>query len=278
MNVTGLVPGQIYRLLVDGCGGSACQVTINVDLPPGCVDEIGPWTGPLNGPSSVCVGDTATYWTNMPVGGTNSTWVIKDANGNPITTLDEGGYFLGPPPFTKTRLPVLWNTVGTYQICVDVFNSCVPASAAPAELCKTINVYDVEAGTITAVEASGCPGRVVNLTVTGHNTSSGVSQYILVVNSSGQVVQVTPGANGTFTYDGCGSFTAYSYNIVTDLIPPNTPVVGQNISSIISGCDATCCELASVPFSFSDTSPPVFTNPPPNITVSCIDNVPPWSL
>jgi hypothetical protein len=277
MDISDLIPGQTYYLLVDGCGGSACSVTIEVDLPPGCDDSIGPWMGPINGTASLCAGDTATYWVNMPEGGINSTWVIKDINGNLIETLDDGGLFVGPPPYTKTRLPVLWNMGGTYQICVDVYNTCIPASASPAELCKIINVYDAEAGTITAFQTTGCPGTAVNLLVTGHNTSFGVSQYILVANSIGQIVQVTPGSNTTYSYNGCGTFTAYSYNIVTFLIPPNTPVVGQNISSIISGCDLSCCEIASVPFSFSDNVPPLFINPPPNIIVDCIDNVPPMS-
>ena len=276
MNVTGLVPGQIYRLLVDGCSGSACQVTIDVDLPPGCVDEIRPWTGMINGPADVCVGDAVDYMVNMPVGGTNSTWVIKDMNGNIIENLDDGGYFPGPPPFTKTRVPVVWNTVGTFQICVDVFNACVPVGNLPAQLCKTINVYDVEAGTITAVTQTGCPGRTVDLTVTGANTSAGVSQYILVVdNNTGNIVQVTPGTSGTFTYNNCGNFTAYSYNYVTTLLP--VPMVGQSMSGIITACGGTCCELESVTFSFSDNIPPVFASPPPNITVNCVDNVPPMN-
>jgi len=223
------------------------------------------------------VGDAYTYTVNMPVGGTNSTWVIRDMNGNILTTLDDGGYFAGPPPYTQTRVPVVWNTVGTYQLCVDVYNACVPVGNAPTELCKTIRVLDAEAGTITAVDPTGCPGRIVNLSVTGNNTSSGISQYILVVNNStGNIVQVTQGTNGTFTYNGCGNFTAYSYNYITSLFP--VPTVGQPIAGINTACSAGfCCDLDSAPFSFSDNSPPVFTSPPANITVSCIDNVPPMT-
>ncbi len=286
MNVSGLVPGQVYYLLVDGCGGSSCNVTITVTLPAGCTDDIGPFTSGIAGPADVCVGDAATYYVSMPVGGTNSTWKIRDMNGNLITTLDDGGYFTSPPdpappapatsPYTKTRDPITWNTVGTFQICVDVYNQCVPVGANPMELCKTIHVYDVEAGNITATVATGCPGRTVNLAVTGNNMETGVSQYILIVdNATGLIVSngVIPGPNGTFTYNLCGSFTAYSYNYVTTLLP--VPTVGQNINSIITACNATCCELASAPFSFTDNVAPVFSASPPDLTFSCIDDVPP---
>lgn len=154
--MTGLTVGKIYSMVVDGCCNSACDVEINVTSPP-CAESIGPWTSLITGPADVCVGDAADYFANMPLGGTNSTWVIKDVNGNIITTLDDGGVFPGPPIYTKTRNPVVWNTVGTFQICVDAYNACVPVGNDPPELCKTIHVYDVEAGNITATVATGCP-------------------------------------------------------------------------------------------------------------------------
>nr|MBP9056579.1 hypothetical protein [Saprospiraceae bacterium] len=76
LNVTGAIPGQVYYLIVDGCGGSRCTVNFSIDA-PGCNPGIEPWPGGPNsiiGETEVCVGSTHQYCVEQPVGGIKYLW------------------------------------------------------------------------------------------------------------------------------------------------------------------------------------------------------------
>lgn len=267
MTVSGLTIGAIYYLLVDGCNGSACTVTITVSSSSSCVDEIEDWPSPILGEEIVCLGSSHLYEIEVPLGGIKYQWFL---DGNPF----DGSELTPGNPYTGIN--ITWTTVGTYQLCVDTYNGCVPIGADPPQLCKTIKVLDAEAGTITATQATGCPDRIVNINVTGALINPpDISQYIVIVDASGTIVQVTPGTTDMFTWPECGVFTAYSYNYVTSL--GIEPVVGDVFSSIQSDCtsNGTCCELEPVTIEFIDTVSPVITGRPPDATYSCFIDIPP---
>jgi len=267
MNITGLVVGRVYYLLVDGCGGSACDVTINVLNSDGCTPTIPAFTGEIEGPDIVCLNDVATYTAESPTGSTRHDWSISPAT--PV--LIEGSEPDGTG-FTSTT--ITWSATGNYTICVDASNSCVPTVGLPLALCKPIKVRDAEAGNITVTPQPICPNGTVTITATGFSTNPDISQYIFVADASGNIVAVWPGGGPqTFTWDDCADFTAYSYNYITAL--GSEPMVGDNVT-LFGGCTSTstCCELVSAPFSFSDTAPPVLAAAPPNITVSCFLDIP----
>ncbi|HQV67932.1 MAG TPA: hypothetical protein PLO48_14050, partial [Saprospiraceae bacterium] len=267
LTVSGLTLGGLYYLLVDGCGGSACTVTITVNSSSSCVDEIEDWPGDITGETQVCIGSTHQYCVDQPNGGIKYLWYID----NQANIVHAGSY----DPSGITCADITWNTLGTYLLCVDAGNSCLPPfTSDPPPNCITVNVYDAEAGNITANPNPVCPNGVINISVTSNNTSTGISQYIVIADANGNIVKVTQGTSDTFTWPECGQFTAYSYNYVTAL--GTLPVLGDNISTIQSDCTANgeCCELASVPLEFVDTSPPVITGLPPDITVNCFVNIP----
>jgi gliding motility-associated-like protein len=66
-----LVPGEMYYLVIDGLNGDFCDFDIifvngiNFDVPEVTINEISP--GYIDGPSSVCLGETATYTLAPPV-------------------------------------------------------------------------------------------------------------------------------------------------------------------------------------------------------------------
>lgn len=249
--------GNTYYFLVDGCAGSYCDITVDV---VGVCGEamIDDWTQPLMGETNVCAGDTETYTVEDVDGANTFHWFIDGAEVMQTT---------GPTH------NITWNTPGTYELCTDVSSApCIPVTDPPEPVCETITVYGPEAGEIAVNPNPLCPDEVSTLTATGFNMDPGVTQVILVVNASGIIVQVTPGGNATFTHDECANFTVYSYNFMSADGTP-MPTVGQNINSI--NCGQGCCELDSEPLSFEDLEPPVFVNPPPNITVSCLGELPP---
>ncbi|MCZ2101418.1 MAG: gliding motility-associated C-terminal domain-containing protein [Chitinophagales bacterium] len=265
LSMTGLVVGKVYSLIVDGCCNSACDVTITVTSPY-CPPEIGAWPGEIIGPEYICVGDYVEYCIEEPLGGLKFRWTL---NGTVFaeSQFDEDGS--GISCFSE-----VFSTPGEYLLCVDTENQCVPYSSNPVEKCKTITVVSVDAGTITANPTPTCPDKNVNIQVSGYATAQGLSQYIVIVDASGTVVQVTEGSSDIFTWPECGVFTAYSYNFVTAQQP--IPQVGDNFASIQAGCAGAfqCCDFDSVDIIFEDDEAPLIMGVPDDITISCYEDLP----
>ena len=253
LTMTGLVIGGTYYFMIDGCSGSYCHV--DIDVVGTCGNAvIAPWPGPITGPTVICHPGSVNYTTPKPAGADTYHWYL---NGTSI--------YLGP----NSTIPINWSTPGTYQLCVDALNDpCVPESDPPAPQCLTINVYAANAGTITA-NTPVCPNAPVNYSVAGFQAGPEYTQVLLIVNSSGQVVEINPNTSGTFTWPTCATFSIYSYNYVTSGDSP-VPSVGMNINTI--NCNtAHCCDLKSKTISFVDNQAPTFINPPANQTLVCYD-------
>lgn len=255
LNMTGLTVGATYYLLVDGCGGSACTVNIQITSPP-CPQTIGLIPADPAGPTTVCVGIPYNYTGQLPTGATYYYWTV---NNNPNGTL------LNSNPFTYT-----FPTPGQYSICLDVGNDCINPGSPPEPRCITVNAFAPNAGTLQANPNPTCPGGTINYSVSGHTTS--FTQYLVVTNSAGTIVQVDQGTMGSFTHPQCGVFTLHSFNFQPGALP--APVVGNNISSYACSNPANCCATTTLQLNFQDNQPPMFTNPPPNVTVNCYLNIP----
>ena len=106
-SVTGLTIGNTYYFMMDGCAGSACDITIDVIGTCG-TGEIDPWTTGLMGPDTTCVGNTDTY-TAEDLNGAVEFYYYLDG-----TLIDDGTELLSTD--------ITWTTPGTYQLCVDVSN------------------------------------------------------------------------------------------------------------------------------------------------------------
>ena len=253
LTMTGLTIGGVYYFLVDGCLGSYCDVTI--DIIGTCGQEmIDPWTLGVTGETNACGGNTETYSVETLTGAATYHWFVD-------------GVLVGTS--TTPTFDVAWATAGSYQLCIDASNDpCVPITDLPVELCTTINVYESEAGTITAPTPL-CPNEVANISVSGYNMGPDNAQAILITDASGVILEVITGSTGTYTSTTCGTFTVYSYNYIPSI--GTAPVVGNNVSGF--DCAVECCDLESMTLSFEDTDPPVFPNPPADETLTCSDLV-----
>lgn len=254
LNLTGLTPGSVYYLLVDGCGGSACTVNIQITSPPCPPPPIALIPQDPQGPTDVCAGQQYTYTGVLPAGATNLHWFVN-------------GVQIGPPSPSNT-FNYVFPSAGPYELCLDVSNACTPAGDPPAQRCINVQVTSPNAGMLSAMPNPTCPENTINYNVTGHNSS--YSQYLVVVNAAGQIVQVDAATSGSFTHNACANFTLYSINIRPGALPD--PAVGSNFTSI--ACATNCCSTSQITLNFIDTTPPVFVNPPANLSVNCYLNVP----
>ena len=253
LNLTGLTIGATYYFMVDGCAGSYCTVTIDINGVCG-EEKIEDWKGPIAGETEICASKTETYTIEKVDGATSYIWyldgvIVKDGVSN---------------TFTKN-----WTTPGTYTLCVDAYNDpCIPVTNDPLQTCITIVVNKADAGTITANPTPACPDAPVTYGVTGFLAGPNNTEMVFVTNSAGVIQEIFPTTNGTWTSSVCGTFTFYSYNYV------NTggsfvPSVGDNVSSI--DCNANCCDLKSKQVVFQDSQKPVLQNKPANQTLACYD-------
>ncbi|MEZ4911530.1 MAG: hypothetical protein R2774_11805 [Saprospiraceae bacterium] len=262
--MTDLVVGQVYSLVVDGCCRSACHVEINVTSAP-CPPTIGDWPGDIMGDEIVCINSTHEYTVEVPDGGIRFDWYFIGDNPN----VDDSEY-VGDPEISTLAT---FTQAGEYTLCIDASNACVAFTDDPDPICKTITVYDAEAGTITATPNPLCPTATTNITASGYNTDAAMSQYILIADEDGNIVQVTSGSTATWTWDYCATFTAYSYNYITAL--GSEPMLGDDVNLLLADCDGTCCELEPVVIIFQDMIAPVLTGLPQDISVSCFLDIPP---
>jgi hypothetical protein len=124
----GLVPGQVYFLMVDGCAGAQCSFVINGSAP-----RI------VNAPTRVCLpAGPSTLTSNIP-----GNWTLNPPN---------AGTFVGQFNNTNT-VAVNWNT--NYQGPVQV---CVASPTCNNENCREIEIGRREA---TTVELFLCAGETV---------------------------------------------------------------------------------------------------------------------
>ena len=258
--MTNLIPGKTYYFLVDGCCGSACSnVVITVETAP-CPPTLGNWTSPLTGPDTLCINEVGAYSYNTVTGGAAYLWFIDGVNQYIYDKIID----VPIPSFTRN-----WSfaTPGTYNICVDAQNDCVPIDSNPSPLCKTVVVLGPVTGSIMVTPKPACPNQLVTITTTGYGSNT---KYIVITDLSGVILQVTPGELATFTHNGCGEFAAYAYNYPGSTGTP--PVVGGNMNTI--NCSSDCCVSDVEFFSFQDLVAPVFTNPPANANYTCFGEIP----
>ncbi len=258
ISMTGLVIGDVYYFLIDGCLGSWCDVTVDVVGVCG-EEEIEPWTNPISGETEVCAGDSEIYNVDDLAGAATFHWFIDNVEVETTT---------GP---TTT---ITWNTPGSYELCVDASNDpCVPITEEPPPICITINVYQADAGTITVTPTTLCPNEVADISVSGYSTDPEYTEAIVITDASGVIIQIISPSTGTFTADHCESYEICSYNYVTANGTP--PIIGQNINDI--DCSEECCDLECETISFEDVEAPEFPNAPGNLTLTCADLIPPMT-
>jgi gliding motility-associated-like protein len=130
INLTNLVVGNIYYILITNCAGEGDYSDVNFDvLSPSCGGgEIGPWPGDIQGPLVSCTGSTGVYQVEKPSAASSLHWYLDG------TLIQEGNI---------DSVTIEWTTAGTYELCVDASNYCIEESENPDPTCITIVIEDL---------------------------------------------------------------------------------------------------------------------------------------
>lgn len=134
---SGLVPGQVYFLMVDGCAGAHCSFAINRNAP-----RI------VNAPNRVC----------LPAGPSALTSTLP---GNWSINPPQAGTFVGSPNNTSS-VAINWNP--NYRGPVEV---CVASTVCNNQNCRTIEIGRREA---TTVDLFLCAGATVECAGNSYQT------------------------------------------------------------------------------------------------------------
>jgi gliding motility-associated-like protein len=161
LSLNNLIIGEVYYLLVDGCGGASCDVGIQVVNACGR-ERILPWPAPLSGPDTLCSADeVASLFVQAPQPGLTYSWYVNN---------DLFSRSMSNQVVVNNLMP------GLNRVCVDASKEpCVLESDPPLPLCKDIWVADIQA--ISPPEQFICEGD--SLSFHGSNYSGGTYTVVL---------------------------------------------------------------------------------------------------
>ena len=120
------IPGQVYWFILDGCNGSSCDITVEINS-AGSTD-IGP-LGFIQGPQKTCTIGNSNYNVNPVKNAEYYYWTLNGVEISDPTTEDE-------------NITINFDSAGVYQLCVDVANYCVSVDELPAQNCFDITVSE----------------------------------------------------------------------------------------------------------------------------------------
>jgi len=191
----------------------------------------------INGPISVCEGDTVTYTVPAQIGATNYTWTTPVG-----ATLNSGQ--------GTTSINVTWNNATPLDsICVTWTDSCTASD--PTCLMVTINPIPVAP---TAISINSCPNSTATLTA----TAPGGTYEWFSANTGGASLFTgnsftTPVLNANTTY--------YVQTTVNGCPSPRTPVTVTLATNLVSftSDSVSGCEPLTITF---------YNTTDPNIVVS----------
>jgi len=255
LSMTDLTIGKTYHFVIDGCGGSACDL-VRVNVVGTCGDPIiEQWSNPIQGPDVLCLSDTVRYFVDSLAGANLYIWSI---DGMEIGTTQNPYIDLG------------WDQEGSFSLCVEASNERCPITDGPDEICLSVNVLDPGISDIIVNTDSICPGETFNINANGANPNPLFIVAIIVVDQNDTVRQIDLASQSNFRFNGCGSFFAYALQFRSSSLV--LPEVGDFFSP--PNCSQSCCDLVRVELSIVDNQDPRFQNLPPDTVYNCTDAVP----
>ncbi|MBK9463108.1 MAG: T9SS type A sorting domain-containing protein [Sphingobacteriales bacterium] len=184
----------------NGCTATATTVVAVSALP----------VATISGPASFCAGSSATL---IATGGGTYAW----SNGGNTASINV-------------------TTAGTYTVTVTNASGCTKTATKTV---TTTNCCSASVGAVT-VSSVVCPGDPFIASAIFNSPATGYTNYILVVDAAGTIVEVVPATSGTqvtLSTSAAGTYNVYAYSIQT----PNggtIPSVGTNVSAISGNCYA----------------------------------------
>lgn len=127
LNANTYVPGEVYWFIIDGCNGSVCDITIDL-LAGGNISKIDEIDS-IQAPAKACAGDMLTINTKPVKGATDYVWTIND-----VITFT--------PEKNGNSINLKFDQPGTFNVCLDVSNACIPVDSLPLKKCTEIVISE----------------------------------------------------------------------------------------------------------------------------------------
>lgn len=231
LSATDFVIGEVYWIVLDGCGGSVCDYA--VDVTEGSTVGFAPDDpGVVTGPSPFCQGTAANYSVPAVNGATTYTWTLVPANAGTISGNNNDG-----------TITVTWATgfSGTATLCVKTSNLCY---SNPDESCITVEVLPKPTATLSGsgVLCAGAGGSV-DLTVT--LTGDPDWRFIYAIDGVNQPPITTSTSPYTITATQPGNYTLVSV-VSVDSDPVCAGTVSGNVNINVVTLSPTSTITAAV--------------------------------
>ncbi len=167
-NLTPLVIGQHYYLVIDGSNGSNCDWTFNVLAGSTQVSPLG-GSGNILAPSFICPGSPATFITTGEIGAANYSWTIN-----------------GTPQLATSALTteLLFPMDGTYEVCVLASNACDDADPS----CISVEVRTP--GTLN-IDERLCEGECIEINGTQYCNTGVFQESISFAPGCDSIINIT---------------------------------------------------------------------------------------
>lgn len=272
LTANNFIVGQIYWMVIDGCGGDVCDYSIDVTV-GSTVGQPPANPGPITGPANVCEGSTTSYTITPPVGASMYNWTLTP----PIGTLTPN----------NNTVSIAWGSNTTSaELCVSTSNACYNN---PIQSCYTIDVVPRPTATLSG---SGiiCAGGSGNIPLTVNFTGEGPWTFIYRINGVNQPAVTTSSNPYTITATAPGTYTLASVTggaatctgtvsgtaVVSQTNITATTVVTQAICGQSNGAINLTASNGTAPYTFSwssgQTSEDLSAIPPGTYTVTVTDN------
>ncbi|MCB0643984.1 MAG: hypothetical protein KDC44_20190, partial [Phaeodactylibacter sp.] len=199
------VVGQIYWIVVDGCGGDICEYAVNVTQGSTVgIEPVDP--GNIMGDQTACQGDLTSYNVAPVTGATQYNWTLSP----PIGIINGNG---------SSSIGVDWIAGGPATLCLEVANQCFVNGD---QVCYSINVApSPTANAVPGLEVT-CANPEIQLNGAGSSTGPGITYQW-----SGPGV-VSGGNTLTPTVDQGGTYTLTVTNANTGCIGETMVAVAEN--------------------------------------------------
>lgn len=226
LTANNFVIGQIYWIVMDGCGGSVCDYAI--DVLSGSTVGVPPANpGVVTGPATVCQGTNTSYTLPTVTGATTYTWTQT-----PVL-----GTFTDP---VGNTVSLTWPTPGTTQLCVTTSNACY---ANPTPSCTTVEVIPTPTATISG---SGivCNGSSTPVPLTVTFTGTGPWTFVYRINGVAQPAITTSDNPYTLNVTQPGTYALQSVSSTTGNCPGtvsgSSTVTQTNLTTTNTVVNAQC--------------------------------------
>ena len=131
VEMTALELGKLYYFLVDGCCGTACDVTINILSECEDPEIFFPPLSGIQGPEELLICEQAIFYHPVPETANLLHWFIDDIE---VLTLS---------PKDSNYFEFFWDRPGSYELCFSVSHICSSISETILTTCKTVNVNPI---------------------------------------------------------------------------------------------------------------------------------------